>query len=123
MAIPEFDREEKIYTQVVYAKRMGIPVIIQTYAPESPFVDMILHGNYRSFLKTTLEERKKFLYPPFADFVTLWVHSSSKDMVQDIIHKLVNKIQTLSPEGIFVAYDRDIWEKYKGEWKQKIILK
>lgn len=37
--------------------------------------------------------------------------------------KLVNKITQIKEEDIFFAYDRDIRERYAGEWVQKIILK
>jgi primosomal protein N' (replication factor Y) (superfamily II helicase) len=123
LAIPEFDREEKIHTQIIYASRMSVPTIIQTYASESLFIEWLLHGNYKDFLQRTLSERETFLYPPYGSFITLWVHHQSQDMVRDIIHKLVNKIQLIKDPDIFLSYDRDIWEKYAWNWKQKIVLK
>ncbi len=112
LSIPEFDREEKIYTQIVYARRMGVPVLVQTYATETPFTEMLLSGNYKSFLSETLALRERFLYPPYGEFITLWVHHPSKDMVKDIIYKLINKIQTIQTPDIFSSFDKDIWEKY-----------
>lgn len=36
---------------------------------------------------------------------------------------LVNKISQIKNEFTFLAFDRDIWERYAGEWVQKIVLK
>ena len=69
------------------------------------------------------DERIRFSYPPYADFALLHVRDKNKEKVKDIITKLVNKIEILKTEDIFLAYDRDIWERLSGEWTQKIILK
>ncbi len=69
------------------------------------------------------EERKKFSYPPYAEFALIHVRDKNKDKVTEIITKLVNKIEILKEAEVFLAYDRDIWERQAWEWKQKIILK
>lgn len=35
----------------------------------------------------------------------------------------MNKIQILKKDSTFLAFDRDIWERYRNEWIQKIVLK
>lgn len=68
-------------------------------------------------------ERKNFNYPPYTDFVTIRVHDPSKGKVQDIVAKLVNKIGIMKDDTIFLAFDKDIWNKTHDVWSQKIILK
>ena len=69
------------------------------------------------------EERRIFSYPPYAQFCIIRIHDMNQERVKDIVTKLVNKINIVKDESIFMAYDRDIWEKYAGEWVQKVILK
>lgn len=123
LTLPDYRMEEDLYHMVDYIKKSGKSMIIQTYTPEHPLLDVIVQGNYKDFLTYITSERKKFLYPPYAQFVLIRVHDRSQEKVKDIIQKMVNKIAILKRESTFLAYDRDIWEKYAGEWIQKIILK
>lgn len=127
LTIPEYDIEERIYLQCSYAMKQGAEVILQTYIRESSLINNLLFGNYKTFLNYTLSERKKYGYPPYGQLILLSVRDWNKEKVRDIITKLVNKLKiyiTNNPiEKIFLAYDRDIWEKRWGEWIQKIILK
>jgi primosomal protein N' len=59
----------------------------------SPLIEHLLSGNYKSFLTTTLAERKKYGYPPYGELVTLFIRDINKEKVTSIITKLANKIQ------------------------------
>lgn len=83
----------------------------------------LVFGNFRDYFERLKTERKKFSYPPFVDFVTIYIHHRDKKNVQNMISGLVEHIYTQNVSETFVAYDRDIWEKSHGEWLQKIILK
>ena len=93
LTIPEYDIEERIYIQASYAIKNGVDVMIQTYMQQSPLLDDLLYWNYKSFLRRTLEERKKYGYPPFGELVYLWIRDIQKEQVQDILAKLVNKLE------------------------------
>lgn len=123
LTLPDYRMEEDLYHMVDYVKKSGKSIIIQTYTPEHPLLEVIVKGNYKDFLNYIAPERKKFIYPPYAQFVLIRVHDISQEKVKDIIEKMVNKIDILKRKSTFFAYDRDIWEKYAGEWIQKIILK
>lgn len=123
LTLPDYRMEEDLYHMVDYVKKSGKSIIIQTYTPEHPLLEVIVKGNYKDFLSYITPERKKFLYPPYAQFALIRVHDISQEKVKDIIEKMVNKIDILKRESTFFAHDRDIWEKYAGEWIQKIILK
>lgn len=123
LTLPDFRVEEDIYHIVDYAKKSGKDIMIQTYTPDHQLLSVITWWNYRDFLTYMSSERKTFLYPPYAQFAMIRIHDINQERVKDIVAKLVNKITLIKEETVFMAYDLDIWEKYAGEWVQKIILK
>lgn len=123
MAVPEYDIEEKIYTNIAYNTRKGTDIYIQTYIPSSGLIKHITEGNYRDFLVHTLAERKAFRYPPYGELVHLWVRDPSKERIKDIIYKLKNKLEILKTPDIELYFDREIFTKRNNEYGQKIVLK
>lgn len=123
LTIPEYRMEEDLYHTLHYVKNSGKQVVIQTELVSHPLLSVLLDGNYKDFLTYMSQERKQFGYPPYGNFAIIRIHDPSKPRVQDIVAKLVNKIQILKKESTFLAFDRDIWERYRNEWIQKIILK
>ena len=93
IAVPEYDIEEKIYTNIIYNARKGSDIFIQTFVPKSDLLKNITEGNYRDFLVHTLSERKSFSYPPYQELVHIWVRDKSKERIKDIIYKLRNKLE------------------------------
>lgn len=123
LTIPEYRMEEELYHTLHIAKHSGKRVLIQTELSSHPLLSVLLDGNYKDFLTYMSQERRLFGYPPYGDFVLIHIHDPSKPRVQDIVAKLVNKIQILKKDSTFLAFDRDIWERYRNEWIQKIVLK
>lgn len=123
ITVPEYNIEEKIYTNVAYNSRKGSDIYIQTYIPNSDLVRHISDGNYRDFLIHTLQERKTFRYPPYGELVHLWVRDQSKERIRDIIHKLKNKLELLKTEDIELYFDKEIFTKRADKYGQKIVLK
>lgn len=123
LSLPEYDIEEQLYDEILYYKKQHLPIYLQTYTPEHPLLDEILHGNQRSFFDLLKKERKLFAYPPYSQFVTIRVHHDSQQRVQHMMNHLIQKIHLLKWDEVFFAADRDIWERRGGEWSQKILLK
>lgn len=77
MSIPEYNTWENVYNnikQVIWRwwrKGEESDIIIQTFIPENPLIKLIIDWNYKDFLKFTLEERKKYNYPPFCEMVEI----------------------------------------------------
>ena len=111
LSIPEYDMEEQLYDEILFYKKQKLPIYLQTYTPDHPLILEILHGNQNSYFNTLQKERKSFNYPPFSEFVTIRVHNPSQDTVTRMISHLVHKINTLKDTDIFIASDKDIWEK------------
>ncbi len=123
LSIPSYHIEEDIYNEISYYKKQWLPLYIQTYTPDHPLLREIVEGNMRSFLSYLSRERTDFGYPPFAELATIRIHHEQKNKVEDIIAKLINKISLIKLPSTFFSFDTHIWERYNGEWQQKIILK
>lgn len=123
LTVPDYRMEEDLYHAVHYAKKISQNVMIQTRLPEHPLLRQVLEGNYNDFLQYMSHERALFHYPPYTEFVILRIHDAQKNRVQDTISRLVNKIQIIKDDSIFLAYDQDIWERRASEYIQKIVLK
>lgn len=123
LSIPSYHIEENIYNEISYYKKQWLPIYIQTYMPDHPLLREIVDGNTKSFLLYLSQERKDFLYPPFAELATIRVHDEKKKKVEDIMRRLVNKIWIIKTKNTFLVFDTDIYERYNGEWQQKILIK
>ena len=126
MAVPEYNIEEAIYTQIAYNTKKQAPIIIQTFTPHTPIAKNLIEGNYRDFLSRTLQERKQFDYPPYAELAYIWVEDKNKERVKDIIYKLASKLQMEIQDqkrNIILHYDKELFERRAGEYRQKIVLR
>ena len=123
LSIPEYDIEEITALELSQLKRRKIPLYIQTYTPDHPLLDMLMFGNQKSLIASIQEERKAFLYPPYSELATLRIHDENKDRVSKMIAQLMNKLSLLKRETTRIVHDTEIWEKSRGEWVQKIILR
>jgi len=112
LTTPEYDMEERIYTQVSYNLKKQVPVVIQTFTPSTPTLKILESGNYKDFLTHALTERKAFQYPPYAELAYIWVENTTKEAVKDVIHKLVNKLTILNADNsIIINYDKQLFDR------------
>lgn len=123
LSVPEYDLEEDLYSEIAYRKKQRIPLYIQTYIPDHPLLQLAVFGNFRDYLHSLTQERKLFSYPPYVDFVTIRVHHKEQSTVKQHIALLYDALVSANKGDTFIAADQDVWEKYRGEWSQKIILK
>ena len=123
LSIPSYHIEEDIYNEISYYKKQWLPLYIQTYTPNHPLLREIVDGNTKSFLRYLSHERKEFWYPPFTEVATIRVHDDQKKKIEDIMRKLINKIWLIKTNDTFLVFDTDIYERYAGEWQQKILIK
>ena len=123
LTLPDYRMEEDLYHTLEYAKKSSKEVFIQTYIPEHPLLMTLTEGNYRDFLFYVSSERKKFSYPPFVDFVTIRIHDASRDRLENMRNKLINKIEMLKNDSITFFYEKEVTERTHGEWISKLLLK
>ncbi len=78
---PDFRSAEKSFQLITQmAGRSGRRkqkgrVILQTYNPSHPVIEALKNGDYESFVKKELAQRKKYSYPPFNKLVLVRVQS------------------------------------------------
>lgn len=123
LSVPEYDFEERLFSEIAYYKKTHCPLFIQTYTPEHPLLQIILHGNFHDFLDYALPERKDFQYPPFSDFISIKIHDEQKARVSDMTARILNKTLLLKNDSTVITANVDVFERYAGEWIQKITFR
>ena len=68
----------QISGRVGRAEKTG-KALIQTYNPDSNFLQAIISNNIEEFYKYEISKRKQFLLPPFSQFIALIVSDEDKD--------------------------------------------
>lgn len=63
-------------------------VIIQTYNPDNYGISEVVKQDYESFYRQEIDIRKKLLYPPFSNMLTLKIKSINIDLVKENIVKI-----------------------------------
>lgn len=85
LQIPKYDTEEKIYSNIKQLMGRGgrsgndTDIVIQSCIPNNPIIQSIIEGNYKDFLKKTLQDRQTFGYPPYTEMATLRYKNKEKD--------------------------------------------
>ncbi len=104
---PSYDALEKAYNnlrQVIgrwNRKSQKTKLILQTFVPDNPLVKFISESNYKDFFAQNLTERKEFLYPPYAQMVTLgYRHKDSKKSLS-YIEKLEKTLKEHDSENLY----------------------
>ena len=112
--IPDFRSHERLFQLITQVsgrcgrgKSRG-EVVLQTYQPDNPAIEKSSKYNYKDFIKSELEYRKKLQYPPFGNMIKFTVVGTDLDDLQNYIQTekeiledifLVNKL----PVKIIVA--------------------
>ena len=77
----------------------GGKVIMQTYMPESPILQMAARHDYRAFYEWELKNRRELGYPPFAKIVRLETRHSDPFEAEKQARALADKLKQLITEG------------------------
>ena len=93
-------------------------VIIQTYNPDNYGISEVVKQDYESFYRQEIEIRKKLLYPPFSNMLTLKIKSINIDLVKEHIIKIykylkLNLKETTSILGPNLLNIRKLDKKYE----------
>lgn len=123
LSLPEYDLEERLFSEISYFKKQKIPILIQTYLQQHTLLDIVLSENYQSFLQYMKSERSEFHYPPYTELAILRIHDSKKEKVDTVLSLLVNKIALIKKDSTILIFDKDASERRSGEWIKKITLR
>jgi primosomal protein N' (replication factor Y) len=98
-------------------------VIIQTANTEQPILKLIMENNYSEFYRLEIEERQKYLYPPFTRLIKVIIKSNEKELsvnaVSELAHLLKKELgykRVLGPEEPLIA-------KIRNQYLMQLLVK
>lgn len=124
MRFPDFRASERAFqlmTQV--AGRSGRrdktgKVLIQSYDPSQWLIQQVIEDKGRAVYEREMDERRKFLYPPFARLIRLTLRHRQAELVdycaaqyRDELEKLIHSAQILGPEYPAVPRVKNLYNK------------
>lgn len=107
LALPDFRIQEKILYSLVRARaRTTRELIVQTRKPDERLFEYALKGNLSDFYRLTLDERKKYNYPPFSTLIKLTLEGKREAIVAEMasIQEQVSKY----PIDVFPAFTHTV---------------
>jgi len=109
------ERTFQLITQVAgRAGRAGHKgrVILQTYEPDSPVLQMAARQDFRAFYSEERLYRRRALYPPYTVLMRLITSSNDMDAAQAAAQSLEEKVRTFIEEG---GYAEDLIHMHSKE--------
>lgn len=126
---PDYTAEEQTYqllTQVLgrigRGHRNGT-AIIQSYNPTHPAVLSALSGDWESFYKSQLAERKRFGFPPFVQLMKLSVARATQSAAQSAATKLAQELREMSLPVQILGPTPRFLERVGNRYRWQIIVK
>lgn len=126
LQMPDYTSNERTYQliqQVVGRVGRGhVPgtAIIQSYQPDNKTIIDALDDNWVDFYKREEEERKQFIFPPFAHLLKLTVQRASPKVAEQAAEKLASSLdKDLIIEGPAPAFH----EKQGGKYRWQLVIK
>jgi primosomal protein N' (replication factor Y) (superfamily II helicase) len=125
---PDFTAQERTYqllSQVLGRVGRGhrsTHAVVQTYAPDNPTLQSVLHKDWDTFYNKELHERQTFLFPPFCYLLKLACRRASSAAAQNAAQKLASEISSnphLRVEGPAPSFR----EKVQGKYQWQLIIK
>ena len=127
--IPDFMAQERTYqlvSQVIGRTSRGSKhgqAIIQTYNPVSPILKSALAKDWTSFYNQEIDERRKFLYPPFCYLLKLTVRRRSPSSARAAANTLVKLLQTEHLKIIINGPAPSFHHKHGNQFEWQLIIK
>ncbi len=129
LGIPDFRSAERVWQLVAQVSgrsgRGALPgrVIIQTWQPEHPAVNLAARLDVHAFYQQELERRKNLLYPPFSRLILIRVTGKDRDRVMSAVKQLADICkQQMPPEQVLGPSSAPV-EKVKELYRWQILLK
>lgn len=128
LSYPSYDAEEKAYANLKQLIGRGnrrsqeTTLILQTFLPQNPLIQRLLHQNYKDFFTHTLQERKDFFYPPYTEMITLEYRHKESEKALQFTQKLEEKLQEKNILGNYRILRGTQTFKKNNTYHAKIIL-
>lgn len=98
-------------------------VIIQTYKPDHPILQLASRHDYNLFLRHQLNERKQFKYPPFCRIIEISVKHKDMKTTQLAAIELCKEIKKFIDSSAVLGPEFPAIGKVRNNYINRIILK
>lgn len=106
-ALPDFRIQEKIMHILVRLRALAVRTfLVQTRRTDEKVFEYGLKGNLSDFLRTTLDDRQKFSYPPYASMIKITIDGKKDSIAERMVD--VQNILTPREIDIFPAFTATI---------------
>lgn len=127
--IPDFKASERAFNMLEQVSgRAGrgdaveSEVIVQTYNPEHPILKYVQRHSYIDYYNSELQERKRFLYPPFTRIIYIYIKHADAGLLQQFSNAYAQLL--VSQLGKRVSGpDQPRVTRVKSLYIQKIMIK
>ena len=127
--VQDFRAEERAYqliTQV--AGRAGRvsgngKILIQTYNPSHSVFELIKNQNVKEIYNYFLDERKKFLYPPFVKLIMIELKHRKEDKINRASQFLGSILRKYIPEECILGPEKSPIARLNNLYQYQILLK
>lgn len=99
LTFPDYTSQERTYQllrqvmgRVGRGHQRNSTIIVQTYAPENPALQAAVKGDWQTFYDSEIEQRQKFMFPPFCFLLKLSCRRASPKSCQQVAGALVQKL-------------------------------
>lgn len=129
MYVQDFRAEERAYQLIMQVSgRAGRAsgkgkVFIQTFFPEHPVFKLIQENNTAEIYRHFLEERKKFLYPPFVKLIMIELKHRKEDKTDRASKFLASILRKHLPEECVLGPEKSPVGKMNLMYQYQILLK
>lgn len=97
-------------------------VVIQTSMPEHPVIQYAMKHDYHGFYSHELEERERFLYPPFTRIINITIKHRDSSSVQHVADLFVERLRALFGNRISNP-ERPVVERIQSWYIRRMMLK
>ncbi len=98
-------------------------VIIQTFDTSQWIIGEVVKGNFDSVARSELDERQKFLYPPFSRLIRFTFRHREVERVDLASAKYVESLKTFLPESAVLGPEYPAVARVKNQYNKNVIIK
>lgn len=104
---PDFRSAERAFNMLSQvagrAGRRGDPgnVLVQTYNPGHPVIGFVKNHDYQGFYEYELGQRRKYVYPPFARVINVYIKHKDEVILQKIAERYALEMKNLFGNRVF----------------------
>ena len=129
LLLPDYQAEERVF-QLLYqvAGRVGrskhtSTVVIQTYTPDHPIIQLALKRNYAKFYEYQLNIRRQAAFPPFTYLLKLTCTYKTEKGAIRAAHNLAQIINQQWPHVAVLGPTPAFYERLGGNYRWQLLVK